>query len=209
MKILKRNKKNLKKIIETATESIKKGKVLVYPTDTVYGLVTDATNEKAVKKLFKIKKRKNKKPVPIFVKDLKMAKRLAKINKTQEKILKEIWPGKVTAILEKKDKIKVFGAGPKTIGLRIPNYKLINLLLSKLKRPLTGTSASTLGKPASTKIKEVISQFKNKKIKPDLILSVGNLKKSLPSTVIDLTKNPPKILRKGEKIPQLPKLHAR
>lgn len=201
-KILRINKKNLKKIIEIAKETIKEGRILVCPTDTVYGLIADATNKKAVKKLFKIKKRKNKKPIPIFVKDIKTVKKIAEINKEKEKILKKLWPGKITVILKRKKGLQLFGVGKKTIGLRTPDYKLVNILLSKLKRPLTGTSANISGRKATTKIKEVISQFKNKKDLPDLILSAGNLKKSLPSTVIDLTKKKPKILRKGElKIP--------
>ncbi|MCJ7786718.1 L-threonylcarbamoyladenylate synthase [Patescibacteria group bacterium] len=201
MEVLKVNRKNFKKTINKAIELIKKGEVIVCPTDTVYGLIADATNEKAVEKVFKIKRRPKGKPIPIFVRDLKMAKRLVEINKEGEKILKKIWPGKVTAVFKKKEKIKVFGASPKTIGLRIPNHKLVNILLSKLNRPLTGTSANISGKPASTKIGEVTSQFKNQKFLPDLVLNGGNLKKSLPSTIIDLTKKKPKILRKGEIIP--------
>lgn len=192
------SKKNLNRVIRIAIKAIREGKVLVCPTDTVYGLLADATNEKAVKKIFRIKKRESKKPIPIFVKDLKMAKQVAEIDKRKEMILKKLWPGKITAVLKKKKGIKLFGVASKTIALRVLDYKLVNILLSKLNKPLTGTSANISGKPASTKIKEVISQFKNKKDLPDLILSVCNLKKSLASTVIDLTRNKPKILRKGE-----------
>lgn len=202
MEVLKVNQKNFKKTINKAIESIKKGEVIVCPTDTVYGLISDATNEKAVKKLFKIKKRSVLKPIPIFVKDMKMAKKFARINKNQEEFLKKLWSGKVTVVLKRrKKKIKLFGVAPDTIALRIPKYKLINELLKKLNCPLTGTSANISGKPASTKIKIVTFQFKNQKFLPDLVLNSGNLRKSSPSTVIDLTKKKPKILRKGEIIP--------
>jgi L-threonylcarbamoyladenylate synthase len=80
MEILRTNPKNFKKIIKKAEESIKEGKVLICPTDTVYGLIADATNKRAVKKIFKIKKRSFKKPVPIFIKDIKMAKKIAQID---------------------------------------------------------------------------------------------------------------------------------
>ena len=176
-------------------KAIKQGKVVVCPTDTVYGLLADATQKKAVERLFKIKKRPKGKAVPIFDKDIKTARKLAFIDKEQEKFLKKVWPGKVTVVLKKKAKIKVFGAAAKTIGLRIPNYKLVNTLLAELNRPLTGTSANISGKPASTKIQEVITQFTKRSIKPDLVIDAGNLKKSKPSTVIDLTKKKPKILR--------------
>jgi len=182
--------------IKEIARVIKNGKVIVCPTDTVYGLIADATNKKAVGKVFKIKKRPANKPIPIFVKDIKMARRLAKINKNQEKFLNLVWPGKVTVILRPKRKFpKGIGRPEKEIGLRIPNYKIINQLLSIIKRPLTGTSANISGKPASTKIKGVLKQFKNQKHQPDLVTSAGNLQKSKPSLIIDLTKEPPKVLR--------------
>jgi len=186
MRISKINKQNLDKVLKEAAKLIKNGQVLVCPTDTVYGLICDGTNKKAVRRLIKIKKRQNKKPIPIFVKDIKMAKKLASIDKVQEDFLKKVWPGKVTVVLKKKNR---------TIGLRIPNYKLINRLLSIIKTPLTGTSANISDKPASTKIKEVLKQFKSQKYQPDLILDAGDLPKSKPSTVIDLTVSPPKVLR--------------
>ncbi len=120
-----------------------------------------------------------------------MAKKLAFINRGQEKILKMCWPGKVTFILRRKI---IFGSR-KTIGLRMPDYKLTNALFKRLKRPLTGTSANISGKPASTKIREVLKQFKKAKEKPDLVLDYGNLKFSLPSIVIDITEKIIKILR--------------
>lgn len=204
MRILKVNSKNFNKIIKDTINYIKQGKVVICPTDTVYGLLADATNEKAVRKLLKIKKRRTQKPIPIFVKDLKMAKKLAYINKNQEKFLKKVWPGKVTVVLRRRKDCKLpkilFG-NKKTIGLRIPKYKIINQLLLIINLPLTGTSANISGKPASTKIKEVMKQFekqpptKNGGGQPDLIIDAGNLKPSRPSTVIDLTKGF-KILRK-------------
>jgi L-threonylcarbamoyladenylate synthase len=186
---------------------IKQGGVVVFPTDTVYGLLADGTNEKAVKKIFRIKKRPKEKPIPLFVKDIEMAKKFAYINKKQENLLKLFWPGKVTAVLKrprtrtssvrgkKNKKLIIYGVARNTIALRIPNYRLVNVLLKKLDRPLTGTSANISGKPASTKIREVLKQFKNAKEKPDLILNYGNLQFSLPSIVIDLTGKKTRILR--------------
>lgn len=197
MEILKAEPKNLDKITKKVIKFIKQGKVIVSPTDTVYGLICDATNKKAVEKLFKIKKRKSKKPIPIFVKDIKMAKKLAFLNKNQEDFLKATWPGKITAILKRKKRIRLYGVDKKTIGLRIPNYRFLNILFKKLNRPLTGTSANVSGKPASTKIKEVIPQFKNQKYQPSLVLNAGNLKTSKPSMVMDVSGPKPKILRKG------------
>lgn len=197
MKILKIDKKNLRKVVRVTEKSIKKGEVVLCPTDTVYGLLADATNKKAVERVFKIKKRPKGKPIPIFVKNLEMAKKLAFVDKKQEKFLKMVWPGKITVVLKSRNVLpkRIFGR-TKTIGLRIPDYKLVNNLLLELNRPLTGTSANISGKPASTKIREVIKQFEKEKIKPDLVLDAGNLKPSSLSRVIDLTGKKFKILRR-------------
>lgn len=180
------------------TKLIREGKIIVCPTDTVYGLICDAKNKKAVKKLFELKRRNLKKPIPIFVKDIKMAKKFADINKNQKKFLQKVWPGKVTAVLKTKKKFPkgVVGSENK-IGLRIPKYKLINTLIKKINRPLTATSANISGKPTSGKIKRILKQFENKRLKPDLFFDVGNLKYSKLSTVIDLTASKLKILRRG------------
>ena len=194
MKIIRISSKNLNEAIEI----IKKGGVVMFPTDTVYCLIADAKNKIAVKNIFKIKERSFKKPLPVFIKDLKMAKDLAKIDKKQKKILKKCWPGKITVIL--KAKSTKFPTGiiseDKKIGLRIPDYKFLNILLRKINCPLAETSANISGKKASTKIKEVLKQFEKQRCRPDLVLDAGNLKKSLPSTVVDLIDF--KILRKGE-----------
>jgi len=180
-----------------AAAAIKKGHVVLCPTDTVYGLVADAANQEAVEKLFLIKKRHRDKPIPLFVEDIATAKKLAFVNKEQEAFLRQVWPGKVTVVLKRKKTAlpKMLFGREKTIGLRIPNYPLIAFLLKKLKGPLTATSANISGRPSSTKIQKVLWQFANQKVKPDLIIDAGDLQKSAPSTVIDLTKKKPKTLR--------------
>jgi len=186
---------NKERAVKEVIDFIRQGKIIVCPTDTVYGLIAKATDEKVVKKVFKIKKRQITKPIPIFVDSIKTAKQLAKINKQQEEFLRKVWPGRVTVVLERKKK-KIYGVAKETIALRIPKYKMISLLLKKTKLPLTGTSANISGGPASYKIKEVLKQFKNQKERPDLVVDAGNLKKAKPSTIIDLTKLKPKTLRK-------------
>ena len=188
MEVLKLSSENLNEMVQKTARSIRRGQIVICPTDTVYGLICDATNQKAVKRIILLKRRSPQKPIPVFVKDIKMAKRLAEINRTQAAFLKEVWPGAVTAVLKRKN-------SQGTIGLRIPNHKWLLGLAEQLNRPLTGTSANISGKPASTEIKEVLEQFKNKKYQPDLVIDAGNLAKSKPSTVVDLTLWPPKILR--------------
>jgi len=193
MKIIELKYVNVKNIVG----EIKKGKVIVFPTDTIYGLICDAGNKRAVRKIFKIKKRSLLKPLSVFIKDFKAARKIAVIDKKQEKILKPMWPGKLIAVLKAKKKFSQsivceFG----NIGLRIPNYELLHGILSEFKKPLAQTSANVSREPASSKIKDILRQFRNKKNQPDLVIDAGNLKKSKPSKVIDLTGDTPKILRK-------------
>jgi len=194
MLVLKVDQKETEKII---LEAIKREKVIVCPTDTVYGLLADVYNKKAVGKIFKIKERKKKKSLPVFVNSLGMAKKLAKINKKQEKLLKSLWPGKVTVVLERKaGRKKLYGLDKRTIALRIPRYGLINNLNKKLNQPLVETSVNVSDRPPMIKIEEIINYFQKRKLQPDLIIDAGNLKKSKPSKVIDLTGITPKVLRK-------------
>ena len=181
-------------MLKIAVKIIKEGGVVICPTDTVYGLLADATNKKAVEKVFQIKKRPKDKPLPIFVKDIKMAKNLTKLSNKQEEFLKKIWPGAVTAVLKRRKGLKLYGVAKNTIAIRIPKYGLLLSLAKQFNRPLTGTSANISGKPASGDIKEVLQQFKGKKHQPDLIVDAGILP-GKPSKVIDLTTSPYKILR--------------
>ena len=203
--------KDLDKIeVNKIEKAIINGKVIVMPTDTVYGLICNARNKKAVKKIFKIKKRDSSKPIGIFVKNIQMAKEIAEIGLEHEKLLKQKWftlrrtcsgagPGKFTFILKKKKSVdksqQIFCGTKQSIGIRVPDYKLINQLFKKIDFPLAQTSANISGKPATTKILDILKQFENNKIKPDIIVDAGNLLKSKPSKVIDLTRKEPKILR--------------
>jgi L-threonylcarbamoyladenylate synthase len=143
MEIIKVNLVNSREVIELAAKSIKEGKILVFPTDTVYGLLANATDEKVAKRVFQIKQRAEDKPLPVFVPDLKIAKEIAFINKKQEEFLRKVWPGKVTVVLKRKNNLaKIISGNQETIGLRIPDYKLVNSLLFKIELSLIGTSAN-------------------------------------------------------------------
>lgn len=201
MKILKVNPQDLREsenVIIQAVEAIKNGQVIICPTDTVYGLAVDATNQAAVERLFQIKKRPKEKAVPIMIGDMVWAKRLALIDQKTEKILSEIWPGAVTAVLQQKYRLpELVTAGKRTIALRIPDYKLIHYLLQKIGRPLTATSANLSGQLPSIRIQDVLRQFQKKEYRPDLVLDAGDLIDSEPSTILDLSGASPKILRLG------------
>ena len=175
--------------------SIRRGQIVVCPTDTVYGLLADAANKKAVQKVFEIKGRPKNRALPVFVKDIKMAKRLARISKKQEAFLEKTWPGKVTAVLENRGVLPEGLEERGTVALRIPNYELIHKILQKLDRPLTGTSANISGEPACLDGKEVLAQFRGRKAQPDVLLDAGKLPPSKPSMIIDITGKDYTVLR--------------
>ena len=181
--------------IKELAASLNKGKIIVCPTDTVYGMICDVRNKKSVNKLFEIKMRDKQKFIPFFVKDIKMAKSLAKVNKEQNSFLKTAWPGEITVILERKKGKKLYGINNNKIALRVPDHKLIKDLFKNINFPLSGTSANVSNKKSAISVKEVINQFKDNKILPDLIIDGGRLNKRKPSTIFDLTVKPFKILR--------------
>ena len=189
MKVIKLNQKAVSKAIKV----IMQGGVVVFPTDTVYGFLASALNKKAVDRIFAIKKRKKSKPMAIFVKDIRMAKKLAEISEHQEKILKRYWPGKITVVLKGKPGMKLYGVKKNTIEIRIKKYKFLNDLLKKINKPLAQTSVNISGELFLIKINDIIKKFG--RYKDVLIISAGNLKKSKPSKILDLTGKNKKILR--------------
>jgi L-threonylcarbamoyladenylate synthase len=178
-----------KNALNKAVEMIDNGGVVIFPTDTVYGFLADAESKKAIERIYKIKKRPRSKPLPVFIKDIKMAKDLAEISEAHEKILKKYWPGKYTFILNRND-------GKGTIALRVPKYKALNDLLKKVNKPLVQTSVNISGNPPLNVLVDIINNFDKQKNKPDLIVGVGNLPKRKPSAIIDLTNDKIKVLRK-------------
>lgn len=184
--------------LQKAAEFILRGGVVVLPTDTVYGLAADATNPQAVAKLFRMKKRPKTKPVPLIIRNMEMAKQLAYIDKRLEKILDFLWPGAITVILQKRAELpELVTAGKRTVGLRLPDYKLLYYLLEVIGRPLTATSANISGEAPSIDAEKVVEQFRKEFSRPDLVLDAGKLKFSQPSTVLDLATPEPKIIRIG------------
>ena len=194
--------KDYSEVIREAVMVLNYGGVIVYPTDTLYGLGANALNEIAVRKIFKIKERSLSRPLPIIVKNLIWAKELAHINPRNEGVLQKVWPGKTTVILPKKDLIPdITTAGQKTVGIRIANYAFLDVLLGKFGYPLSSTSANISGDDGTGEIDNIIKVFSKSEFKPDLIIDVGILPKSEPSTVLDLTTAKPKILRIGPSKP--------
>lgn len=180
---------------EAALTLFKSGAV-IYPTDTLYALGVNVLDTDAVRKLFAIKKRSDKKPLPVMISSINMAKALAHIDTAREKILKNFWPGPFTFILRKKPLVSYLAtAGKNTIALRIPDYSFCSEMIQNFEGPITVTSANISGETPSSDIRDIINRFSHEDFQPDMVVDAGVLPQTEPSTIIDLTGQMPKVLR--------------
>lgn len=182
--------------IVQAVEALKGGGVVAFPTETVYGLGADATNLKAVRKVFSIKGRPATNPVIVHVADAEIAKRYASSwPESATKLAEKFWPGPLTLILPKTDAIVTAAtAGRKTVGLRAPDHPVAQELLRQFDGPVIGPSANRSSRVSPTTADHVREEMGNK---IDLVLDGGPCKVGIESTVLDLSVTPPKILRPG------------
>jgi len=183
------------KALNKAAEFIKQGKLVVYPTDTVYGLGTDPMNITAVNNLLLVKRRDEKKGLPILAASLNAIKRIAKVNIQVEVLANTYWPGPLTLILPKLDNLpSIVTGGRDNVAVRIPQNKIALLLTHLSNGLIIGTSANISNEESPINAQEAIRQIGDL---VDLIIDGGPSKLGISSTVVDLTINPPKIIRKG------------
>ena len=181
------------KQINSAIKTLDKGNILIYPTDTLYGLGADATNTSAIEKINKLKKRKT--PLSIMVSSLNEIEKYAIINSDTKKELKKIFPGPFTALLQsKKTKLSYLVQNQSDkIGIRIPNHPFCLDLLNEYKKPIITTSVNTHGEKPLNNIDEIEKKFS----KINIYYQNNNLD-SKGSTIVDFTKNPPLLIRRGD-----------
>ena len=198
MKQIKLNLNNKKETLNNATKILQNGGVIVYPTDTLYGLGANALNEDAILKIFKIKKQDRNKPISVIVKDIKMARKIACIDSKVEKILNKIWPSPITVVLRKKEIVSdILTGNGETVAIRISDNEFISALMKKIDFPITATSANISGENNLLKSKEIVEKFKKEKFAPNLFIDSGDIRNPTASTIIDLTTGIPKIIRVG------------
>ena len=184
------------KAFSRCREVIHAGGVIVYPTDTLYGLGADPTNPDAVRKLFTIKSRQADQPILLLIKDANEVRDwAAEITPRAERLMKKFWPGPLTLVFKAKPEVMAeLTGGAGTIGLRVPGNALTRQLLAYLGSALTGTSANIAGKPAPRTAREaagVIGEM------VDLVLDGGGTAGGKPSTVVDVSGDEPKVIREG------------
>ena len=178
--------------IKLAHTALERGEIIIFPTDTVYGIGCDPFNEKAVEKIFKIKSRDKTKSLPVLVYSMDIASTIVEFDVNSEKLAKKFWPGPLTLILKLKDKkLKKSLCLEKKIALRVPDNNC-TLGLLKICKFLIGTSANISGQKPFTNSLECYENFKN----VDLFLDGGNLS-GTPSTIVEFVNGELKIQREG------------
>jgi len=182
--------------VRVAAEFIKKGGLVAFPTETVYGLGADALNPKAVLALFEAKKRPLDNPPIVHVENVNDVYKLAKhVSVKAEMLMKQFWPGPLTLVLERSKTVPdVTVAGLSTVAVRMPKNKVALALIKESQCPIAAPSANLASKPSPTTAKHVFDDL-NGRI--DAILDGGSTCIGVESTVLDLSVNPPQVLRPG------------
>ncbi len=181
--------------IEKGVKILQKGGVIAFPTDTVYGLGADVFNARAVERVYEIKNRPRNQQFPLLIADAKQLTTLAEpIPEITWLLAGRFWPGGLTLVLSKKDSLPAYLASGPTVAVRVPNHTVCLALIKGLGNPITGTSANISGRPAALTAAEVGQQLVGK---IDLIINGGKCPGGKESTIVDITRLPPTILRHG------------
>jgi len=185
----------LQREIEKGVKILQKGGVIAFPTDTVYGLGADAFNSTAVERIYEIKNRPKHRQLPLLIADVERLTTLADpIPEIAWFLARRFWPGGLTLVLPKTDSLPVYLASGPTIAIRVPDHPACLAIIQHLGNPIIGTSANISDQPAALTAEEVGQQLGGK---IDFIINGGKCPGGKESTVVDVTRESPRILRQG------------
>ncbi|MCE5194480.1 MAG: threonylcarbamoyl-AMP synthase [Nitrospiraceae bacterium] len=194
--LIKITEDNLEEVLKEAAAVLHKGGIVAYPTETFYGLGAKFDNENALKRLYELKSREDDKPFPLIIGSKKMLSLLTEdVNDKAELLIKKFWPGPLTLVFKAKKELSIYITG-KTgkVAVRIPGESIALRFAELSGFPITTTSANlSASKPAGS-ADEVIEYFK-KRI--DIVIDGGKTSGRMPSTIVDVSEENIKILRKG------------
>ncbi|MDD3679862.1 MAG: L-threonylcarbamoyladenylate synthase [Candidatus Shapirobacteria bacterium] len=197
MEIVKLNQNNQVEIVDKAVKIIKRGGLIIYPTETCYGAGVDATNQKAVDRLWQYKQERGNKPVLVAIANQTMAQKYGQLTPLAKKVFNQYLPGPVSIIVVSRGLVDSrVESSSGTLGIRMPNHSLVLDLVKKLNRPLTSTSANVSNTPNPYSIINVLSQADTSLI--DLIIDQGPISPNPPSTLVDTTGKELQVLRQGQ-----------
>lgn len=182
--------------LEKIGEIIKKGEIVIFPTETVYAIGTNGLNEDAIKNLYRIKQRPFDKPTSLLVSNMEMVETLAKdITNLEYKLMETFFPGPLTIILKKKDIVPdILTGNTDTIGIRMPESEIAKKLITYANVPIAAPSANIANKPSGTNLKNILNDFEET---VDYYIDGGESKIGLGSTIVKIENNVPIILREG------------
>ncbi len=185
-------------------KTLKDGKLVIMPTDTIYGIIGDATNEDVINKVYEVKERPHDKPLLILVSNLSMLHELVtEIPKETEKIINKFWPGPLTILFKKSSKVSdALTANSALVAIRMPNDKRLLNIMNHLNRPLISTSANISSHDAITNPNQLEEKMKEK---IDLIVDEGTVNNEA-STLITIVNGKIEILREGSLTEKIRKL---
>lgn len=184
--------------VAKAAEVLRAGGVILYPTDTLYGLGADALSDEAVAKVRKIKWRDAHKPIHAIVADVEMAAKYGVVDEKAFALACAYMPGPLTLILKKKKGIDTgIGKGMETFGIRIPDHPFCLDLARAFDGAFTTTSANAAGIAPERSVEKILEQFGDNAHKIDLMIDAGELPERLPSTIVDVSSGTAKVLREG------------
>ena len=180
--------------IQKAVQALKSGKLIIFPTETVYGLGCDPKNPRALKKMFLAKKRSFSKPFQLLIGNLRQTRHIAKkIPKNAEKLIKASWPGPLTLVVAKRNSVPdLLTAGLPTVGIRMPDHPVALALIKAFKSPLAATSANISGKKAPKTARQAVKDLKNY---VEIVLDGGKTRLGTASKVVDLSSGKKYLLR--------------
>lgn len=190
-----RNSEEYKKL-EEAAEIIKQGGIVLFPTETVYGIGGNGLNEKAVAKIYQAKGRKPENPINLLVCNQEMVESITKeITPLEYKLMKEFFPGPFTIILKKKEIVpNIVTANRDTVGIRMPSGEIAKKLVEYAGVPIAAPSANLSGKPSGTNLEDILGEFEGK---VDYIINGGESEIGIESTIVRVIDEVPHILRPG------------
>lgn len=187
--------------IKPAGESIKQGKLVLFPTETVYGIGANALDEKAVKDIFIAKGRAQDNPLIVHITDIKMLDVLVKnVGPIEQKLMEKFWPGPLTIVMERKPIIpNVITGGLDTVAIRMPSNEIARKLIEYSECPIAAPSANVSGKPSGTLVEDIIDELDGK---VDYVIDSGRVDIGVESTVVRVVDNVIHILRPGKITPE-------
>lgn len=189
---------NIEECAARAAGVLRAGGIVLYPTDTIYGLGADAFSDDAVSRVYAIKGRDERKPIHCIVADFREAEKYAEFNDAAVLLARAFWPGALTLVLNKKVRIDAgIGNGIDTIGIRVPDHDFCLALAKEFGKPFTTTSANVSGMETLATTGGVLEQIGEARGAIDLVVGAGELPPSAPSTIVDICSESPVILREG------------